>query len=223
MRSTLLAAAAVTALVAASPAAASIVIEVGAGVLQPDENLLFNNNPAPGLIIEGQTNQTGTLVTIEGGETLTPSGGQARLDTADGFLSSTFTYRGLTNQLAGFDLSDPARAFTETEFRLFGGTATEVTLTFVDTEGEVFTEVFGIPANGFFNARAIDNQLIDYFSIAANGTIDDIRQIRIGGFADVDGGGGGTGAIPEPATWAMMIIGFAGAGAALRRRRAAFA
>ncbi|MDZ4370585.1 MAG: PEPxxWA-CTERM sorting domain-containing protein [Phenylobacterium sp.] len=28
-----------------------------------------------------------------------------------------------------------------------------------------------------------------------------------------------TGAIPEPATWAMMIMGFAGAGAALRRRR----
>lgn len=28
-----------------------------------------------------------------------------------------------------------------------------------------------------------------------------------------------TGAVPEPATWAMMILGFAGAGAALRRRR----
>ncbi len=32
-----------------------------------------------------------------------------------------------------------------------------------------------------------------------------------------------TGGVPEPATWAMMILGFGFAGAALRRRRAAFA
>ena len=31
------------------------------------------------------------------------------------------------------------------------------------------------------------------------------------------------GAVPEPATWAMMILGFGGAGVALRRRRAALA
>jgi len=31
------------------------------------------------------------------------------------------------------------------------------------------------------------------------------------------------GAVPEPATWALMIMGFGGAGAMLRRRRAAFA
>ena len=30
-------------------------------------------------------------------------------------------------------------------------------------------------------------------------------------------------AVPEPATWAMMIIGFGGAGVAIRRRRQAFA
>lgn len=37
------------------------------------------------------------------------------------------------------------------------------------------------------------------------------------------GTGGGAGSVPEPATWALMIAGFAGAGAALRsnRRRAA--
>jgi len=213
LKSVILSAAAAVALLAASSASATIVINTGAGVLQPDENLLFNNNPEPGLLIEGWTNQTQTLVSIQGGETLTPSGGQARLDTTDGFLSTTFTFRGLANQLAGFDLSDPALAFTETEFRVFGGTATEVTLTFVDTDGQVFTELFGIPANGFFNAQAIDGQLIDYFSIAANGTIGDIRQIRIGGVQDV------AGAIPEPATWALMIGGFGGAGAMLRRRR----
>lgn len=29
----------------------------------------------------------------------------------------------------------------------------------------------------------------------------------------------GTGAVPEPATWAMMLLGFGGVGVALRRRR----
>jgi PEP-CTERM motif len=33
------------------------------------------------------------------------------------------------------------------------------------------------------------------------------------------GGGGGVGAVPEPATWGMMIMGFGLAGATLRRRR----
>jgi hypothetical protein len=34
---------------------------------------------------------------------------------------------------------------------------------------------------------------------------------------------GGTGAVPEPATWAMMILGFGAAGSVMRRRRAALA
>jgi hypothetical protein len=40
--------------------------------------------------------------------------------------------------------------------------------------------------------------------------------------ADCGGGGGGQG-VPEPATWALMILGFGGAGAMLRRRREALA
>ena len=35
------------------------------------------------------------------------------------------------------------------------------------------------------------------------------------------GGGGAGGAVPEPASWALMIVGFGAAGAMLRRRRAA--
>ena len=32
-------------------------------------------------------------------------------------------------------------------------------------------------------------------------------------------GGGGPGGVPEPATWALMLIGFGGLGAAIRRSR----
>lgn len=196
----------------ATPAMATVVIDTGAGVLQPEENLLFNNNPAPATTIEGWTNQTGTFVSMTGGETLAAGGGQARLDTVDGTISSTFTFNGFANQLVGFDLSDAGLAFTSTEFRLFGGTATQATLTFIDTAGQVFQNTFTIPTNGFFNALAADGQLIDSFSIAANGTIGDIRQIRLGGVTLIS-------PIPEPGAWALMILGFGSAGALMRRRR----
>jgi hypothetical protein len=218
MKIALLAAATAAALIGASSAAAMVTINVGPGALQPDENLLFNNNPAPGLTIEGITNQSNTLVSITGGETLVAAGGQARLDTADGTINSNFTFEGLANQFVGFDLSNAGLAFTSTEFRLFGGTATQATLTFVDTAGEVFQQTLNIAPNGFFSALATDGQLIDYFSIAANGTIGDIRQIRVGGVQAIPGGGGGN-EVPEPATWAMMIMGFGGVGAMMRRRR----
>lgn len=219
MRYMFMTAAAAAILAMASPAAATVVITSGPGAVQPEENVLFNNGPTAGLTIEGITNQTNTLLSITGGETLVASGGQAVLDTMDGTIDSPFTFNTFTNQLLGFDLSDSNLAFTQTEFRLFGGTATLATLTFVDTDGEVFTQALTIPANGFFSAQAIDGQLIDYFSIAANGTIGDVRQVRIGGVTEIGGGGGGA-AVPEPATWAMMIVGFGAAGAMMRRRRA---
>ena len=133
MRYLFITAAAAAILAMASPAAATVFITSGPGAVQPDENVLFNNGPTAGLTIEGITNQTNTLVSITGGETLVAAGGQARLDTMDGTIDSPFTFNTFTNQLLGFDLSDSNLAFTQTEFRLFGGTATLATLTFVDT------------------------------------------------------------------------------------------
>ena len=43
--------------------------------------------------------------------------------------------------------------------------------------------------------------------------MNDIRQVRIGGFVN------GVAVVPEPGTWAMMLVGFGFLGAALRRRK----
>ena len=209
MKTTLAIAAAGLALGVAGSASATVVIGTGPGTVQPDENVLFTNNPSPGTTIDGITNQTDTLVAISGGETLVGDGGQARTQAQTGAIDTTFTFHGLTGQTLGFDLVDPHIAFANTEFRVFGGTATQLTLTFVDTAGTTFTSTFAIPRNGFFNATTQDNQLINYFSIAANGSIGDIRQFRIGGVT----------AVPEPASWAMMILGLGGVGAMMRRRQ----
>jgi hypothetical protein len=59
----------------------------------------------------------------------------------------------------------------------------------------------------------------DYFtsiSFDTNGAgSNDLRQLRIGGIVTAS-----TPAIPEPATWGMMLLGFGAIGAAMRRKKA---
>jgi hypothetical protein len=95
------------------------------------------------------------------------------------------------------------------------------------------------PANGLQNAIAYSDDFngtldggfsnlalvagVSYFAISSGFDNTDFGAYRL----TIDGpgnilpiGGGGPG-VPEPATWAMLIFGFAGIGAALRRRRSA--
>jgi PEP-CTERM motif len=94
------------------------------------------------------------------------------------------------------------------------------------------------PANGLLNAIAYNDDSngtldggfsnlallagVSYFAISSGFDNTDFGAFRL----TVDGpgnivGGGGNAGVPEPATWAMLIFGFAGVGAALRRRRSA--
>lgn len=57
---------------------------------------------------------------------------------------------------------------------------------------------------------------LDFINLAYNSG----STARLYGVVPGDGGGPGTGGpIPEPGTWALMIVGFGGAGAMLRRKR----
>ena len=205
-------------LLAAAPAGATIVIGTGPGVLQPPENVLFNNNPAPGTAITGVTNQTATSVSIRGGEALVAGGGQARVEAMDGLVNTTGSaFGGLPASQLAFDLTNAALGFTSAEFRIFvgDGTATSATLTFLDTAGQTFSNTFNILPNGFFNALATNGETIDKFSFTTNGTFQDVRQVRVGGVQTISI----PGLVPEPMSWALMIFGFGGVGAIVRRRR----
>ena len=86
----------------------------------------------------------------------------------------------------------------------------------VNITGGSFEDNFTVDANGqnFFTVTSINGQLMTEISLTAiNGaTFEDVRQVRLGGFS--------VAAIPEPSTWAMMILGFLGVGFLGYRRRA---
>jgi opacity protein-like surface antigen len=196
---------------AAVPAAATIQIFITPGAVQPAENIQFQGQAPTGNNAFGVTNQTGRKVTFVGNEPLaTPSQGQARVEAADGGLS----------QLS-FGL-DTGFGFKEVEFNIFGtgATATQTVLNFTDQFGTVFSRTVDINnGQNFFSARALDTQFITNVSFTLNGDVRDARQFRLGGVGPtiIDPGGG---AVPEPASWAMMMAGFGLIGATMRRRKA---
>jgi hypothetical protein len=99
-----------------------------------------------------------------------------------------------------------------------GGTI-EFTLTAFDAMGNAEADAFFsyvLDPSGE-NKFAFDALNGEYFTNVSyniiGGTADAIRQVRI---ASAEGG---VPAVPEPATWAMMLLGFGATGFAMRRRR----
>lgn len=92
------------------------------------------------------------------------------------------------------------------------------------------------PANGLLNALAYDDDAgpgsdsaitalglisgVSYFAVSSGFANTDFGRftLTISGPGDIVAGNAG---VPEPASWAMMLFGFAGIGSALRRRGAA--
>jgi hypothetical protein len=199
----------------AAPAAATITIYSNPGDVNPDENVLFSGPVQTATVVTGLTNQSDRLVRFEGVEELTtPSSGQARIEaTDDGFTTLSYSLG-----VAGFGFSE-----TELNIRVGDGDAENVTLNFEDQFGNVFSDSFAL-GNGenFFGAIATDGQLITRAWFTADGDVGDVRQVRLGGFAALQPGGE-PGVIPEPATWAMLVLGFGAVGSGLRKRRQRFA
>lgn len=138
-----------------------------------------------------------------------PPQGQASLSAVDGGLSEL-----------SFAL-DSGLGFKEVEFNIFGtqAKATEAMLNFTDQFGTVFSSTFDI-GNGsnFFSARAIDDQFITNVSFLLNGNVQDGRQFRIGGFQEIMPDPD-VSAVPEPQSWALMVLGFGLVGAGMRNRK----
>ncbi len=222
MKYALKAAASAAALMMATPALADVEIFTTPGALQPSENVLLNTG-ATGTVILGTTNQTGTSVlftsltctgpttcTTVGAEAITaPSNGQARVEAVDGSLDA------LMISLAG------GQTFLEFEFNVFNGIDAVQSLTIFGmsggVNGEAFQLTWPLDDNGenYFSGRAFNGQVFTsvQFNASATGAAD-VRQIRLGGIGQISP------PIPEPSTWAMMLLGFGAVGFSVRRSRA---
>jgi hypothetical protein len=62
--------------------------------------------------------------------------------------------------------------------------------------------------------------VLPFFGVTTPGTaLNSFSAVSTGSFAADLAGGGGAGGVPEPVTWAIMLLGFGGVGASLRRER----
>jgi hypothetical protein len=186
--------------IAVGTANADIVIGTGNNPAIVDQNILFQNvtgNNTTSLTTDTNTNPA-NRVTFTSNEALTgtASSGQARIfDTAgDGF-----------NQI-GWHLQN-GFGFTGNVFNINDLTATGVTISVEDqlANTPTFQQTFSLNLNG--------EKITSVNLTAINGLFQDIRQDRIGGVGPL------TAAVPEPSTWAMMILGFAGLGFMAYRRK----
>lgn len=189
-------------------AQAAVLICDGPGCVSTDTNVLVNSNNTPSLT---QTGSAGAaMVKFTSTENLlAPSNGQARVAAEDQTLNSlTFELLGgYTFKTALFNLFDASQA------------ATQVTITYFDpTLLEFKDRTFDLANNGQ-NFMGISGNAGETFSKISfnftNGGVADMRQLRLGGIAAP--------AVPEPATWAMMVGGFGVVGLALRRRKVSLA
>lgn len=190
------------------PAQADIVVETQV-LNQGTDNVLLNSATNVSTVT-GTVGPNNLVVnfTSSGGLLSAPSNGQARVSGG----TSNDPFGQLTFELAN------GGTFTRSVFNINAGDDGQVIIHVegININGGFFQQNFAVDANGenFFTVTSINGQLMTEISLtAANGaTFDDLRQIRMGGFSNV-------GAVPEPTTWAMMLLGFAGVGFLAYRRR----
>ena len=190
-----------------APAHAAINVFVGPPGVQTDENVLFKNEGPANTILT--TTNKDTEVTFTGLETLdSTAGGQAKITGADGQFNAL-----------NFFATDPMTAFSAVEFSLTplnGRGAPDnvfATIRFIDQFGAATTIANAELGNGqnWFSAAATMGSAISRVEITTSADIRDARHFRIATTSVA-------GAIPEPATWLMLILGFGTVGGALRRR-----
>ena len=204
-------AAATAAFVGASAAQAAVIVCQTPSCIPDGDNVLVEA-ATDQTTINGSINSGGTDFAVEftspDGELLDGSAnGQATVSASDDLLNSlTFALTGgATFASATFNLNPISGNGT--------GEATSVTISYTDPFGVAGT--FTIDTNGqnFFGIYGTAGEMFTSVTVnfAGDTGINDLRQLRLGGLQIA--------AVPEPGTWAMMLLGFGAAGVAMRRRK----
>lgn len=204
------------AMLTASPANAAIVLCYYNGPNTPacpQTNANVNVDTVTGNTITGWLNDdhNATLGFTSAGETLVGDGsGQATVSALDDLLNTSVTFAldfGTFNTIT-WNLEPLSGNHPDTE-------ATSVTIWYTPADGGSPTSYTlsgnGQNFRGLYGNAGEQISSITWGGYPAGTGIDSIRQVRLGI--------GGPGAVPEPASWAMLLIGFGAIGATLRSRK----
>ena len=183
---------------ASVPASAAVTICLGGGcVPNPDSNVLLNSGDT-GTSVTGSLNNAPGMVTLTSTESLSlPASGQARVTATDGVLNNPLTFTFEDGLVSALEFNINALTNGDVFFSFSGG----------DSDG-VVTTLYDLGKNGqnFFNA--FNGTFKSVTMTFTNGaTVQDVRQFRM------------SSAVPEPASWALMLIGFGAVGFSMRSRR----
>jgi hypothetical protein len=133
---------------------------------------------------------------------LSTNSGAATIFTASGDLLTNLTFQLVTG------------SFTAAEFNLENGSPSAFTITLHTTGGsDVVLNGTSLQGSNIFDIVAPAGSSESYTGATfttTNGGFNDFKQLRLVL---------APGSVPEPATWAMMLLGFGGIGMAMRRRR----
>lgn len=166
----------------------------------------------------GTATVTGTVGTQAGAPVVqfTSNGGSTLLETNTG-AATVFTADGSALSQLTFTLLGGA-SFTAAEFNLERGSLTDIStplmITLTALGGGTSTFSVSNPnGSNIFDIIAAPGESYTSASFSTtNGGFADLKQLRLV-LAN------STGPVPEPATWAMMLLGFGGIGMAMRRSR----
>ena len=183
---------------ASSTASASVVFINGNNPQPGEQNVLFITGT--GTTVSGLTDVSDTLVNFSSstGQTLiTNSSGQAKITTNDN-----------DNLITSINVSSPGNTFTD--FIANPHNSGPFTVSVTANDG-TFNDMFpGGPGENFVTILAQGGETISSVAFTSSAGFDQFQQPRISGIAA---------AIPEPSTWAMVLLGFAGLGFAFRQSR----
>ena len=184
------------------PASAAVTICLGGDcTAQPSSNVLLNRGDT-GTSVQGSLNNAPGTVTLTSIESLSlPANGAARVTATDGILNSPLTFSFDDGLISALEFNINALTNGDVFFTFAGG----------DSDGQV-TTLYDLGKNGqnFFNAFNGTFKSVT-MTFTNKATVQDVRQFRMNAAP--------TAAVPEPATWAMMLLGFGAIGFGMRRRR----
>lgn len=211
MKKILMTALAVSSATVVVPASAAVYVCSGANCTGVSENVLVDKNSVASSLVKGAT-QSGVKVEFTSSTDLLlgAANGQATIDAKDGLINN-LTFSLLDGYSFGSAIFNLEAAPGKVK-----GEATSVTISYYDPVLKLFgTKSIKTNGQNFMGIYSDSGERFYGVTISGNPTNTgwgQLKQLRLG---DVQG------AVPEPATWAMMIVGFGAIGASMRRRRKA--